>query len=85
MRPPESPRRRADAATLLGWHRCHRGIGGRLHWARDVTMGEEANRTHTHVGSGPQMLAAPRNAAISHPGAPGSTNGTATQRALMVC
>ena len=58
------PRDRADAATLLGWHRGHWGIENRMHYVRDVTMGEDANRTRT--GSGPQVLAALRNAAIGH-------------------
>ena len=40
-----APRDRAGAATLLGWHRGHWGIENRLHWVRDVTMGEDANRT----------------------------------------
>lgn len=58
------PRERADAATLLRWARGHWGIENRLHYVRDVTMGEDASRTR--VGSGPQVLAALRNAAISH-------------------
>src|SRR4051812_45782834 len=57
------PREQADAATRLGWHRGHRGIENRLHWGREVTMGEDANRTWS--GSGPQVLAAIRNAAIN--------------------
>ena len=58
------PRERADAATLLGWTRGHWGIENRLHYVRDVTMGEDADRTRS--GSAPQVLAALRNAAISH-------------------
>jgi hypothetical protein len=57
------PRERAGAATLLGWARGHWGIENRLHYVRDVTMGEDANRTRS--GSGPQALAALRNLAIS--------------------
>ncbi len=57
------PRHRAGAATLLEWTRGHWGIENRLHWVRDVTMGEDGNRTR--VGSGPQMLAAIRNLAVS--------------------
>ena len=72
------PRERADAATLLSWHRGHWGIENRLHWVRDVTMGEDANRTR--VGSGPQVLAAFRNAAISHLRVLGSTNIAASLR-----
>lgn len=58
------PRPRAGAATLLSWHRGHWGIENRLHHVRDVAFGEDANRTR--CGSGPQVLAALRNAAISH-------------------
>jgi hypothetical protein len=57
------PRERAGAATLLGWLRGHWTIENRLHYVRDVTMGEDANRTR--VGSGPQALAALRNLAIT--------------------
>lgn len=57
------PRERAGAAALLGWVRGHWGIENRLHYVRDVTMGEDANRTRS--GSGPQVLAALRNLAIS--------------------
>jgi hypothetical protein len=39
------------------------GIENRLHWVRDVTMGEDANRARS--GSGPQVLATLRNLAIS--------------------
>ncbi len=58
------PRSQANAATLLCWHRGHWGIENRLYWVRDVTMEEDVNRTR--VGSGPQVLAALRNAAISN-------------------
>ena len=72
------PRRQAGAAALLSWHRGHWGIENRLHWVRDVTMGEDANRTR--VGSGPQVLAALRNATISHLRCLGSTNIAASLR-----
>ena len=72
------PREQAGAATLLGWHRGHWGIENRLHWVRDVTMGEDANRTWS--GSGPQVLAAIRNAAINQMRACGSTNIAASLR-----
>ena len=52
----------ADAARLLGWWRGHWGIENRSHYVRDVTMGEDASRIRT--GSGPQILAGFRNAAI---------------------
>jgi len=73
-----APRDRAGAATLLGWHRGHWGIENRLHWVRDVTMGEDANRTWS--GSGPQVLAAFRNAAINLMRIGGSTNIAASLR-----
>lgn len=73
-----APRRHAGAATLLGWHRGHWGIENRAHFVRDVTMGEDANRTRT--GSGPQVLAALRNAAISHLRMTGSSNIAASLR-----
>lgn len=57
------PRQHAGASALLGWARGHWGIENRLHYVRDVTMGEDANRTRS--GSGPQALAALRNLAIS--------------------
>jgi predicted transposase YbfD/YdcC len=72
------PRGLAGAATLLGWLRGHWGIENRLHWVRDVTMGEDANRTR--VGSGPQVLAAFRNAAIGRLRSSGSTNIAASLR-----
>lgn len=72
------PRARAGAATLLAWHRGHWGIENRLHWVRDVTMGEDGNRTRT--GSGPQVLAALRNTAIGWLRLAGSTNIAASLR-----
>jgi hypothetical protein len=72
------PRDRAGAATLLGWHRGHWGIENRAYYVRDVTMGEDGNRTW--VGSGPQVLAALRNAAISHLRMAGSSNIAASLR-----
>lgn len=72
------PRGQAGAATLLGWHRGHWGIENRVHYVRDVTMGEDGNRTR--VGSGPQALAALRNAAIGQLRGGGSTNIAASLR-----
>jgi hypothetical protein len=57
------PRSRAGAAALLAWTRGHWGIENRLHYVRDVTMGEDANRTRR--GSGPQALAILRNLAVT--------------------
>jgi glycosyltransferase involved in cell wall biosynthesis len=66
------PRDRAGAATLLRWVRGHWGIENRLHYVRDVTMGEDASRARS--GSGPQVLAALRNVAISPHRSDGATN-----------
>ncbi len=66
------PRDRVGAATLLGWARGHWGIENRLRYVRDMTMGEDANRTRS--GSGPQVLAALRNLAVSSLRAGGATN-----------
>jgi hypothetical protein len=54
------------------------GIENRLHYVRDVTLGEDANRTR--VGSGPQALAALRNLAISKLRLDGVTNIAAALR-----
>lgn len=72
------PRSQADAATLLAWTRGHWGIEDRLHYVRDVTMGEDANRTH--AGSGPQALAVVRNVAVSWLRLEGVTNIAAALR-----
>lgn len=57
------PRQRADAATLLKSWQGHWGIENRLHWVRDVSFGED--KCQVKLGSGPENLAAFRNAAIS--------------------
>ena len=62
----------AGAAELLGWWRDHWGIENRLHWVRDVTMGEDASRIRT--GAAPQVMAALRNATISLLRLLGATN-----------
>ena len=53
----------ADAAALLGSWRGHWGIENRLHYVRDVTLGEDASRIRS--GSAPEVMAALRNAAIT--------------------
>ena len=68
----------ADAATLLGWWRKHWAIENRLHWVRDVTMGEDASRIR--CGAAPQVMAALRNAAISLLRLAGVTNIAAALR-----
>jgi predicted transposase YbfD/YdcC len=52
----------ADARRLLGLTRGHWGIENKLHYVRDVTLGEDACRVRK--GSAPQVLAAVRNAVI---------------------
>ena len=71
------PRRCCDGTGVTGASRT--ACTG----ARDVTMGEDANRTR--VGSDPQVLAALRNAAISHLGTMGSTNIAASLRRHAAC
>ena len=68
----------AGAADLLGWLRGHWGVENRLHYVRDATMGEDANRTRS--GSAPQALAALRNTAISKLRLDGATNIAAALR-----
>jgi hypothetical protein len=55
-------RTQADAGQLLALVRGHWGIENRLHYVRDVTLGEDACRVRS--GGAPQMLAAVRNLAV---------------------
>jgi hypothetical protein len=52
----------ADAVRLLELVRAHWGIENRLHYVRDVTLGEDACQVSR--GSAPQVLAALRNAGV---------------------
>ena len=52
----------ADAGQLLKWARGHWSIENRSHYVRDVTMGEDSSRIRKR--SGPQVMAAFRNATI---------------------
>lgn len=54
---------RAGAEQLLAYNRGHWGIENRLHWVRDVSLGEDACRAN--VGHSPQNLAAFRNVGLS--------------------
>lgn len=56
------PRSRAEARRLLALVRRHWGIENKLHYVRDVTLGEDA--CHVRKGSAPQVLAGVRNAAL---------------------
>jgi hypothetical protein len=52
----------ASAERLLAISRGHWHIENRLHWVRDMSLGEDACRVRT--GEAPQVLAAIRNAAL---------------------
>ena len=54
---------RAGPQELGGYWRGHWGIENRVHYVRDVTMGEDAGQAYT--GSTPQATAAIRNALIA--------------------
>ena len=53
---------RADAQRLLALSRGHWGIENKLHYRRDVTLGEDASRIRKAVA--PQVLAALRNSVL---------------------
>jgi len=67
-----APRAVAGAERLLGWARGHWSIENGSHYVRDVTFGEDASRVRK--GSGPEVLAAFRNAAIGFLRSTGVTN-----------
>jgi predicted transposase YbfD/YdcC len=56
------PTGQADATRLLQAVRDHWQVENRLHYVRDVTLGEDACRVQT--GQAPQNLAACRNAVV---------------------
>jgi predicted transposase YbfD/YdcC len=57
------PAEQATPADLAAWIRSHWFIENRLHWVRDVTLGEDLHQART--GTGPQVLAIARNLVIS--------------------
>jgi predicted transposase YbfD/YdcC len=57
------PAEQAQPAELAAWIRGHWAIENRLHWVRDVTLGEDLHQART--GSGPQVMATFRNLVIS--------------------
>jgi predicted transposase YbfD/YdcC len=71
-------RQRAGAAELLELWRRHWDVENRLHWVRDVTLGEDACRVRT--GEAPQVLAGLRNAALRLARAGGLKNIAAALR-----
>ena len=70
--------RQADPGLLAAWIRSHWCIENRLHWIRDVTLGEDHSSIRT--GAGPQVMAALRNTAINLARLAGHTNIAAAQR-----
>jgi predicted transposase YbfD/YdcC len=66
------------ATTLLAHVRGHWGIENRLHWVRDVSLGEDACQVRS--GSAPQVLAALRNTVIALARDAGWTNIAAALR-----
>jgi hypothetical protein len=52
----------ASARRLLELSRGHWGIENRLHWVKDVVLGEDACRVRTN--GGPQILSGLRNATL---------------------
>jgi predicted transposase YbfD/YdcC len=57
------PPTQAPAGALLRWRRAHWHIENRLHWVRDVPLGEDASQVRS--GAAPQVLAALRNAVLN--------------------
>lgn len=51
-----APRKKAAAKRLLEWNRKHWHIENRLHYRRDVTLGEDASQVRSH--GAPEVLAA---------------------------
>jgi predicted transposase YbfD/YdcC len=70
----------AQPVDLSDWTRLHWHIENRLHWVRDVTLGEDAHQART--GNGPAVAAVLRNTAIGYHRGNGETNiARATRRA----
>ena len=57
--PPEV----ADPLRLLELKRGHWGIENKLHWVKDVVMGED--KSTIHLGAGPQVMGAIRNTVLN--------------------
>lgn len=62
----------ASPADLLTYTRAHWTIENRVHWVRDVTLGEDASRVRT--GNAPRVMAALRNLTVSLLRLDGATN-----------
>ena len=57
------PAGQASPAELATWIRQHWHIENKLHWVKDVTLGEDLHQART--GNGPQVLAVLRNLILS--------------------
>jgi predicted transposase YbfD/YdcC len=68
----------ARPAQLATWIRGHWSIENKVHWVRDVTYDED--RSQIRTGTGPQVMAALRNAAIGALRTAGITNIAAANR-----
>jgi len=68
----------ARPAQLAAWSRRHWHIENQIHWVRDVTYDED--RSQIRTGTGPQAMAALRNAAIGALRVTGATNIAAANR-----
>jgi hypothetical protein len=73
----------ADAARLLRLVRRHWHIENRLHYVRDVTLGEDSCRVRR--GAAPQVLAALRNAVVHLLSGLGLPSRAAAIRRLQTC
>ena len=69
---------RASAKQLLAISRGHWDIENRLHWVRDMSLGEDACRVRT--GEAPEILAAIRNSVLRLIRSTGLTEIAATLR-----
>ena len=67
-----------EPAQLAAWIRRHWHIENKIHWVRDVTYDED--RSQIRTGTGPQVMAALRNAAIGALRLTGVTNIAAANR-----
>jgi hypothetical protein len=72
------PRSEAEGESLLDWVRGHWAIENRSHHVRDATLGEDASRIRK--GSGPEVMAAIRNATIGLLRLSGASNIAAAVR-----
>jgi predicted transposase YbfD/YdcC len=68
----------AKPTQLAAWTRGHWSIENKVHWVRDVTYDED--RCQIRTGTGPQVMAALRNAAIGALRTTGVTNIAAANR-----